>query len=100
MDKTKSQIEAEICEAIIKFEKEYIGRGPLETKTYIIDDMILIRLKGVLTKAEEQLANTGDSSGRELIKKVRIELLEKGENLLEAVINRYNNRNCNQIKRI
>jgi len=32
MDKTKGQIEAEISEAIIRFEKEYMGRGPLETK--------------------------------------------------------------------
>ncbi len=86
MNKTKGQIEAEICEAIIKFEKEYMGRGPLETKAYIVDDMILIRLKGVLTKAEEQLVNTEDASGRELIKKVRIELLEKGKSLLEIVI--------------
>ncbi len=86
MNKTKGQIEAEISEAMIKFEKEYMGRGPLETKTYIIDDMILIRLKGVLTKAEEQLVNTGDASGRELIKKIRIELLEKGKKLLGAVI--------------
>jgi uncharacterized protein YbcI len=85
--KTKGQIEAEICEAIIKFEKEYMGRGPLETKAYIIDNMVLIRLKGVLTKAETQLVNTeGDFSGRELIKKVRIELLEKGRPLLEEVI--------------
>lgn len=85
--KTKGQVESQISEAIIKFEKEYMGRGPLETKTYIIDDMVLVRLKGVLTQAEYQLARTGgDSKGRELIKQVRIELLEKGRPLLEAVI--------------
>lgn len=86
--KSKGQIEAEICEAMIKFEKEYMGRGPLETKAFIIDDIILIRLKGVLTKAESQLASDDQNfSGRELIKKLRIELLEKGRPLLEAVIN-------------
>lgn len=85
--KTKGQIESQISEAIIKFEKEYMGRGPLETKTYIIDDMVLVRLKGVLTQAEYQLAKGAESSkGRELIKQVRIELLEKGRPLLEAVI--------------
>ncbi|MHB9068743.1 MAG: Na-translocating system protein MpsC family protein [Sedimentisphaerales bacterium] len=86
-NKTKGQLEAQISEAIIKFEKEYMGRGPLETKTYIIDDMVLVRLKGVLTQAEYQLAKAAESTkGRELIKQVRIELLEKGRPLLEAVV--------------
>lgn len=85
--KTKGQIEAEIGEAIIKFEKEYMGRGPLSCKTIILDDMVFVRLKGVLTKAELQLATSNDfSRGRGLIKTVRAELLEKGRPLLEAVI--------------
>jgi uncharacterized protein YbcI len=87
MNITKGQLEGKISEAIIKFEKEYMGRGPLETKTFIIGDMILVRLKGVLTKAESQLVNSGnDASGRELVKKLRIELLEKGRPLLEHVV--------------
>ena len=87
MRKTKGQIEAEVSEAIIKFEKEYMGRGPLETKSYIIGDMLLVRLKGVLTQAEHQLAASNEGSrGRELIKQVRIELLERGRPLLEKAI--------------
>jgi len=86
--RTRGQIEAEISEAIIKFEKEYMGRGPAETKTHIIDDLVLVRLKGIMTQAEYQLARTGDNlRGRELIKQVRHELLEKGRPLLEAVVN-------------
>jgi uncharacterized protein YbcI len=85
--KTKGQIEAEISDAIIKFEKEYMGRGPLETKTYIIDDLVLIRLRGVLTQAEHQLAKASEqSSGRALIKQMRITLLENGRPLLEAAV--------------
>ena len=85
--KTKGQIEAEISEAIIKFEKEYMGRGPDETKTYIVDDMIVIRLKRVLTPAEQQLAKaTDDTKGRSLIKEVRTALLEKARPLLEAMV--------------
>jgi uncharacterized protein YbcI len=84
---TQGQLQADISEAIIKFEKEYMGRGPLETKTYIVEDLVIVRLKGVLTQAEYHLAKTGESSrGRELIKQVRIELLERGKPLLEAVI--------------
>ena len=81
---TKGQMEAQISEAIIKFEKEYLGRGPTETKTFIIKDMVLIRLKGVLTPAEEQLAKTAE--GAELIKKTRVRLLESARCLLENVI--------------
>lgn len=87
MEKTQGELESEISEALIKFEKEYMGRGPNETKTYLIDDMILVRLRGVLTPAEKQLAKTDkDGSGRELIKQVRRELIEKGRLLLEAVV--------------
>ena len=82
--KTKGQIEAQISEAIIKFEKEYMGRGPTETKTYIIRDMILIRLKGVLTPAEEQLAKS--TEGSTLIKRTRVQLLEGAKILLEQIV--------------
>jgi len=85
--KTRGQIEAEVSEAIIKFEKEYMGRGPDETKTYVIGDMVLVRLKGVLTPAEKQLAKSEDNlKGKALIKQVRIELLENARLLLERII--------------
>lgn len=53
-------IEAEISEALIKFGKEYMGRGPVETRTYINDDTIIVRLKGVLARAETQLSKSGE----------------------------------------
>jgi uncharacterized protein YbcI len=85
--KTRGQLEAEISEAIIKFEKEFMGRGPTETKTYLIDDLVLVRLKGILTPAEQQLVQSENNSrGRELIKQVRHELIERGRPLLEVVI--------------
>jgi uncharacterized protein YbcI len=82
--KTKGQVESLISEAIIKFEKEYMGRGPIETKTYIIKDMIFVRLKGVLTPAEEQLTKT--AQGADLIKRTRVQLLENGRPLLQNLI--------------
>lgn len=87
MKRTKGQIEAEICDAVIRFEKEYMGRGPLETKAYILDDMVLVRLKNVLTQAELKLAEAADrKDGRELIKRLRITLIEQGRPLLEAMV--------------
>ncbi len=85
-NKSRGETENEISQAIITFEREYMGRGPEETRTYIFDDIVLVRLRGVLTPAERQLANTGDNKGRSLIKQVRQELIEKARPLLESII--------------
>ena len=80
-------MERAISQAMIRFEKEFMGRGPLETKAYIIEDMVLVRLKNVLTPAEFKLAESEDGQrGRYLIKQVRQELIEKGRPLLDVVI--------------
>ncbi len=85
--KTQGQVEADISEAIIKFEREFMGRGPEETRTYLVEDMVLVRLRGVLTPAEKNLVKGGaDVQGRGLIKQVRTELLEKARPMLEAII--------------
>ena len=73
--KTKGEIEAEISEAMVKFELEYMGRGPKEVRSFIVEDMVLVRLKGVLTQAEQQLAKS--SEGVDLIKMLRTTLIKK-----------------------
>ena len=84
--KTKGELESEISQAVIRFEKEYMGRGPLETRTYLID-LVLVRLKSVLIPAEFKLAEGEENErGRELIKQVRRELIERGRPLLDAVV--------------
>lgn len=86
-NKTRGDVEAEVSEAIIKFEREYMGRGPEEARTYIIDDLVIVRLRGVLTPAEKQLAKSESTDqGRSLIKQVRMELLEKARPLLEVLV--------------
>lgn len=82
--KRRGEAEARISNALVQFEKEYMGRGPTEVKTHIFDDMILVRLKGVLTRAEKQLIKGDD--GVELIKKVRAQLLESAKAPLYEVI--------------
>lgn len=81
---TKGQMEAQISNALISFEKEHMGRGPLEAKTYIIQDIVMIRLKGVLTPAESHLAK--DNEGIQLIKQVRTKLLENAQEMLREII--------------
>lgn len=85
--KTRGQLEAEISEALVKFEREYMGRGPEGVRTYLLDDLVMVRLYGVLTPAEQQLARSDkEGQGRALIKQVRMELLEKARPLLDVII--------------
>ncbi|MFH0964034.1 MAG: DUF2294 domain-containing protein [Planctomycetota bacterium] len=87
-DRTRGQLEADMSAALIQFEREYMGRGPDEAKSYLIEDMLLVRLRRVLTPAEKHLAETGDMGGRALVKQVRSALLEKGRPLLEEIVQR------------
>jgi len=82
--KTKGEIEAEISRAIVQFEIDYMGRGPKETRAYIVEDLVVVRLKGVLTPAEEQLTKSID--GKELVKKMRATLIDKARPLLYQVV--------------
>jgi uncharacterized protein YbcI len=85
--KTKGELEAELSQAVIRFKKEYMGRGPLSVRSYLIEDIALVRLQGVLTPAEQNLAQVEEKHrGRDLIKQVRLELIEHGRPLLEAVV--------------
>ncbi|MHB9130629.1 MAG: Na-translocating system protein MpsC family protein [Armatimonadota bacterium] len=87
MLKTKGRLEAEISDTMTRFEKEYMGRGPLETRTFLVEDMVLVRLRGVLTPAEQQLVSGEKSSeGRQLVKRMRSELVEQARTLLETII--------------
>ena len=64
-----------------------MGRGPHSVQTHVLDDMVVIRLRGVLTTAEQKLAEVEEKSrGRDLIKQVRLELIEHGRPLLEAAV--------------
>ena len=78
-----------ITEAMIRFEREFMGRGPTEARTYLVDDMILVRMKGVITRAEQNLASADPTGrGRDLVKQSRTELLEKARGLLAELVER------------
>ena len=83
---TKGQMEAQIATAITQFEREHLGRGPREVRAWIVQDMILIRLRGVLTPAEEKLAV--DPDGHHLVKEVRTRLIEGSRPIIDEMIER------------
>ena len=81
---TKGQIEAQLSEAISNFELDYMGRGPDQIRTIILQDMIIIRQNGFLSISEKNLAQSKD--GVELVKKVRTSLFESSRDMLEGII--------------
>ena len=85
--KTRGELETEISTAVNRFKREYMGRGPQEVRTFLVEDMALVRLKGVLTPAEQRLAQVVDPHrGRDLIKQLRVELIEHGREILEEAV--------------
>ena len=85
--KTQGEIESAIAEGISRFEQEYMGRGPKDIHAYLIGDLLLVRLKGVLTAAEQHLVKAlGGDKGRELLKQVRTHLIETARPTMEAMV--------------
>ncbi|SFQ94570.1 DUF2294 domain-containing protein [Desulfoscipio geothermicus] len=81
---SKGQIEDQLSKKFMQFEREFLGRGPINVKTDIIRDMVLVRLEGVLTKAEVELAK--DLDGILMVKSMRSKLLENGKQYLTKII--------------
>ena len=85
--KTQGEIEAAICLGVSRFEQEYMGRGPTDIRTHLIGDILLVRLQGVLTAAEQHLVKSlPGEKGRDLLKQVRTHLLETARPLMEALV--------------
>lgn len=85
--KTQGEIEAAICQGITRFEQEYMGRGPKDIRAHLIGDLLVVRLQGVLTAAEQQLVKSLPAEkGRDLLKQVRTHLIETARPVMEAMI--------------
>lgn len=84
---TQGEIEAAICQAMSRFEQEFMGRGPKDIHAFLLGDLIVVRLQGVLTAAERQLVRTLPAEkGRDLLKQVRIQLIETARPVLEPIV--------------
>jgi uncharacterized protein YbcI len=85
--KTQGEIEAAICAGITRFEQEYMGRGPKDIRAHLVGNLVVVRLQGVLTAAEQQLVKTlPHEKGRDLLKQVRTTLVETARPILEAMV--------------
>src|SRR3954462_13072220 len=84
---SQGEIEAAICEGVSRFEQEYMGRGPKDIHAHLMNDLLVVRLQGVLTAAEQQLVKTLPAEkGRDLLKQVRTHLIETARPVMEAMV--------------
>ncbi len=85
--KSQGEIEAAICQGVTRFGQEYMGRGPKHIHAHLIGDLLVVRLRGVLTAAEQHLVKTlAAEKGRDLLKEVRTQLIEAARPLLDAMV--------------
>ena len=85
--KTLGEIEAAVCKGISHFEQEYMGRGPKDIRAHLIGDLLVVRLQGVLTAAEQHLVTAlAAEKGRDLLKQVRSQLIEVARPALDALV--------------
>ena len=84
--KTHGEIEAAVSEGISRFEQDYMGRGPKDIHAHLLGDLLVVRLKGVLTAAEQHLVKSLNNKGRDLLKQVRTHLIETARPVLEAMV--------------
>jgi uncharacterized protein YbcI len=85
--KTPGEIEAAICEGISRFEQDYMGRGPKDIHAHLLGDLLVVRLQGVLTAAEQHLVKSlSAEKGRDLLKQVRTHLIETARPIMEAMV--------------
>src|SRR6478672_9646366 len=85
--RSQGEIEAAICEGLRRFEQDYMGRGPKDIHAHLLDDLLVVRLEGVLTAAEQHLVKSLPAEkGRDLLKQVRTHLVETARPLMEAMV--------------
>ena len=73
--------------SVTHFEQDYMGRGPKDIHTHLFGDLLVVRLQGVLTAAEQQLVKSlSAEKGRNLLKEVRTHLIETARPVMEAMV--------------
>ena len=84
MTATKGSVEADIANAVVRFQREQQGRGAADVRAHLLGDMVIVRCGGILTPVEARLLASDE--GRRLIKSARIELRSINHAELEALV--------------
>jgi uncharacterized protein YbcI len=87
--KSQGEIEAAVCDAVARFQQEFMGRGPRHVHAHLVDNRVLVHLEGVLTAAEQRLVDgdgQGNGRGSELLRQLRNQLVLSGRSMLESLV--------------
>ena len=81
--KTQGEIESEVRNGLVEFQREFIGKGPKEIRVHLVGSCLVVVLQEALTCAEKNLASAG---GRELLKQVRGHMIFSGRSKLLGIV--------------
>jgi uncharacterized protein YbcI len=87
--RSRGEIEAAVCTAVTRFQQDFLGRGPRDIQATLVDDTLVVHLRGVLSTAEQRLIEhrtDGDVRGAELVRQLRSHLVFMGRHLLEGLV--------------
>jgi uncharacterized protein YbcI len=56
------QLSAAISNALVRVHREYLGRGPTRVRTSVRDNLVIVLLEDVLTRAEQSLVAHGKTA--------------------------------------
>ncbi len=85
--KTRGELESAICLGMTRFEQEYMGRGPHDVQATLLNDLLVVRMKGVMSAAEQHLVETQPpEKGRDLLKQVRTQMMESARKQIDSMI--------------
>jgi len=87
--KSQGEIEAAVCDAVSRFQQEFMGRGPRHVHAHLVDNRLFVHLEGVLSAAEQRLiegAGSGNGKGADLLKQLRSHLVLAGRQVLENLV--------------
>lgn len=87
--KSQGEIEAAVCDAVARFQQEFMGRGPRDVHAHLVENKLFVHLHGVLSAAEQRLIEgqgSGNGRGAELLKQLRSHLVLAGRPTLESLV--------------
>ena len=87
--RSQGEIEAAVCDAVSRFQQDFMGRGPKHVHAHLVENRLFVHLEGVLTAAEQRLlegSGAGNGKGAELLKQLRSQLVIAGRQVLDKLV--------------
>jgi uncharacterized protein YbcI len=64
----RGELLTNISNALVRLHKEYYGKGPTKTKTFVVDDTVVCILRGGFTAVERTLVSSGRDDAVKVIR--------------------------------